>query len=336
MATQYFNYNVKNPNTGEQGMWYYTDMTTEQATDAAARDAGTYRAVEGDVPLMIGEQQDMTTEQFYQTYNNDYPSIPITAEGLAEAAPTEWTPEHLLPDALERLESLELLYVESGVAIGEGVTATVPSGALTDIISAFNNVSSWFYEIYLDVYSWVYPFSLTANLFYHLSTLFSSLAWHFYDFASLIFEIADKATQILSWSTIWSYIKSYIPNLEQIRDGFYYWPSMVYQEITSWWSVASSTVQGWIGVVQDWTQGLISYLTNRIDSLQVSLDNFVTVTLPAIPSWPDIDSLVKSWFLNFAPFWAGWQDYRDQVVEFFTDPLQWLYDKMDEWFERFW
>ncbi|GAH56544.1 unnamed protein product [marine sediment metagenome] len=33
----------------------------------------------------------------------------------------------------------------------------------------------------------------------------------------------------------------------------------------------------------------------------------------------------------------GWvQEFRDTITEFFADPLQWFYDRLEEIFERYW
>lgn len=50
----------------------------------------------------------------------------------------------------------------------------------------------------------------------------------------------------------------------------------------------------------------------------------------------DISALIDSAFLSREPFWAGWQDWKDAVIEFIQDPWQWFYDRLEELFDRFW
>ena len=336
MAVQYYNANVVNPTTGEKGMWYFTDITTETAVDLAAAGAGTYRLTEGDLPVMTDIQKDMTTEQFYETYNPDYPSFLITPEGVVEEIPPAWSKERILPDASERLEHIKEFEVLLGIGVPEGTTGFVSAGVLTAITDYFYSISSWFYEIYLEVLGWVYPFWLGADLFYKLSEVFVNLAWNFENFFSTFEDIAQRVTELLSWGAIWSYILSYVPNLEAIRDWFYNWWYNVNSVLTSWWSATQYTVRGWIDIA---TEGLAT--------LKVSWSNFSTVTLPTLVSFNwletwwnnrlgDIQGLISSAFMVRESFWSGWQDWRDKVTEFFTDPDDWLYKAFDRIIERFW
>jgi len=79
MAYQYFNANVVNRETGEQGMWYYTGMTDAQVAAASIAGGGTYREVEGDVPDASDPAADNTAaiQQIKAAYSNDYPSNPV-------------------------------------------------------------------------------------------------------------------------------------------------------------------------------------------------------------------------------------------------------------------
>jgi len=336
MATQYYNANVVNPDTGERGMWYYTDMTTAQAADATAAGGGTYRSVEGNIPEMTSERQDMTTEQFSQTWRNDYPSIPITSEGLAELAPTLWAEEEKEYNKTERLEYLEQVYSEAGVQVLEEMTSSVSIAIFGGIINALNNISLRCYDIYLEILGWVYPFWLAAEPFWGLSNFFNSLAWHFYDFASVFEAFIEKARLILSWNTIWSYIQSYIPNWNKIGNWFSEWYSNVLSITNTWWSSTQLGVWSWISAAKSDLLSLMNNLTGWLGSLQVEWSGFLTTTLPNLANWTGVDGLIKSWFSNFTPFWEGWQEIKEQVVDFFSDPEQWFYDRLDNFFERFW
>ena len=76
MAYQYFNANVVNPKTGEQGMWYYTGMTDAQVAAASISTSERYREVEGDVPdATTGDPKAIA--QIKAAYSQDYPSQPV-------------------------------------------------------------------------------------------------------------------------------------------------------------------------------------------------------------------------------------------------------------------
>jgi len=231
-------------------------------------------------------------------------------------------------------------------------------GWMTPFINACNSAVSWCYEIYLDVNGWVWPFYVTAPFFYWLSETFADLSWAFYDFGNWIDYVASQVTQILSWSTIWSYILSYVPNLTQLRDWFYNWWTNVTSVVTSWWSSMQWTVQGWISTAVQpfnamltawnnfWNNTWPSWVTN-FNSLQVAWNNFWTVTFPTLVNFTwlttwwdsrllDVQVLIGSAFTLREGLWAGWQDWKGSVAEFFTDPEQWVYDRLDSFFERFW
>jgi len=227
-------------------------------------------------------------------------------------------------------------------------------GWMTPIVNALNSVSSWFYEVYLDVYGWVYPFYLTAPFFYYLSSLFSNLAWYFNDFGNWINYVANQVAAILSWSTIWSYILSYVPNLLSIRDWFYSWATSVTATVNTWWSTTQTTVLAWVQGAKDFATALFNQLSATLASLQAAWDAFKgkIPSLDAIIAWwgnwwgqvllqlgtwwaarlLDVQGLIDSAFLSRDGWWAGWQDWRDQVAEFFGNPVEYLWQRFADWF----
>uniref|UniRef100_A0A6M3XY95 Uncharacterized protein n=1 Tax=viral metagenome TaxID=1070528 RepID=A0A6M3XY95_9ZZZZ len=222
------------------------------------------------------------------------------------------------------------------------------------IIDRLNWVSDVFYELYLDCYYAGWPLEVLDTWLYSLSSTFASLAWDFYDFSSWVSDVAAKVAKILNWSTIWSYILIYIPNLEQIRDWFYYWWTWVDGRITSWWSSTSSDVLGWIAEAKDWAKLWIDYLQSQVNSLSVKIDEVIAL-IPDVSeliawfsNWPghiisevdnwwtgallEVQGLINSAFILRENFWQGWQDWRDKVTEFFTDPWEFLWARFADWF----
>jgi len=226
------------------------------------------------------------------------------------------------------------------------------------LISKLNDVSGWFYSIYRTVYDWVWPFWLAADAFYWLSTMFNGIAWDFYYFSVWVDDIANKIVTILSWDTVWSYILTYVPNLEAIRDWFSERWSWFTTEINNWWSETVNIVIGWIDALRDWALFWINYLHGQIYSLNVKVDQVmrqipdITELMAWFSNWTgnvtsmintwwtgalsEVQSLINSAFIEREPFWAGWQDWRDKVTEFFTDPEDWLYKSLDRIVERYW
>lgn len=229
---------------------------------------------------------------------------------------------------------------------------------LNYIVSRLVDISNFFYSAYLEVWGWVYPFYLLSYPLYNLYYAFNQLARNFYDFNTWVDDAAIKLANILSWSTIWSYILSWLPNLDDVNSWFYDWWGNVTSVINSWWASTSITVQGWIDAGQQWLQSQINTINTLLASLQSQVSE-LTGQLPSlneILSWfsnwwgnvlaqviawgalttLQIQSLIDSAFTVRGQFWAGWQDVRDNVIDFFTDPWGWLYNSFDDFIERYW
>lgn len=222
------------------------------------------------------------------------------------------------------------------------------------LIQGCNDASSFFYSIYLEVLGWVYPFRYAAGFFYQLCLIFNDLAWGFYDFNQWVDEVAAKVSDILSWSTIWNYILNNVPNLTAIRDWFYSWWSNVTSAVSSWWASTQYTVKDWIEIARSYLQDQLNNLGAVVAILEAAWGDFLdwlpsfqefgawfsnwwSNVLGKIIAWgalpaQQIQSLIDSAFGQREPFWSGWQDVRDNVIEFFCDPLEWLWTRFADWF----
>lgn len=230
--------------------------------------------------------------------------------------------------------------------------------AIAWIVERLNDICSYFYDLYLEFYDFPPPISYAATWLYWLSREFSNLAWSFYDFYFWVEEVSKQVSLILSWSTIWSYIKDRVPNLEQISDWFSTWRTKVRLEVSAWWSDAGLVVLSWIAEAERGLLSRIESIQNVVNSLRGEWNSFKP-QLPAIESlltwyenwrsnvrasfdafWRekllDIQRLIDDAFTLRAYLWSDWLEHRDNILEFISDPLQWLYDRIDEFAERFW
>ena len=249
--------------------------------------------------------------------------------------------------------SREIDFTVTGIAVPQPAPP-VPSAFMAAIVTALNTVSSLFYSAYVETYYWAWPFNYLATPFYYGSMAFSQLAWRFSDFGAWVNDVSSKIGNYLSWDTIWSYILSYVPNLATIRDWFYNWVTNVNNTVSSWWSATSVTVQGWISAAVQPFNAMLTAWSNFWNStwpgwvssfytLKSAWDNFWQYTLPGLVSFTwlatwwnerllDVQGLINSAFLARAGFWEGWQDMKNNVVEFFADPLGWLESRFAVWF----
>lgn len=229
---------------------------------------------------------------------------------------------------------------------------------MTSIISWLKSLEGYFYDAYLEAYSWVAPFWYLAIPLLYISRGFGWLAYYFSQFNEWLYNVNIKIGQILNWDTIWSLIKSFIPNWNRIGDWFADWWSNVTDIIHNWWSETSQTVQYWIAIATEGFNELLAAWDtfqsvtwpkwigdfNKLKSLW---ETFASVTLPTLVnfSWLetwwngkliDIQSLIDSAFTTRDAFWKDWQEWKDKISEFFADPEDWLYKAADRIIERFW
>lgn len=229
---------------------------------------------------------------------------------------------------------------------------------LDQIVSYLASIRDWFLEAYYEVQSWVWPFNNLAGPLYQLYYASYYICYYFGNFNSWVTDTANRLAAILDWNTIQNYIRGWFPNLDDVISWFYNWWGNVTSAITSWWSSTQYTVQGWIASAVSFLQGqlntlssLLAGLQSQISELLAQLPSFNEMwswftdwwsnALKQIIAWGalkvgEITGLIDSAFLDREPFWEGWQDWRDQVTEFFTDPWQWFYDRLEDLFDRFW
>jgi len=229
-----------------------------------------------------------------------------------------------------------------------------PVGALRWISIRFTEASALFYSLYLEVLGWVWPFYLISDFFYSLSSICADLSWDFYYFNDWILEVADKIQHILSVDNIYSYFKTYFDAALDAWDWVVDAWDTIWSEIDDWWDTIRPTVQGWISATEDWLSDWIDAVEGSLNSLRAAWNewkveipsfnelwawfgNWWGSVLAHIIAWgaltaTQVDTLIDSWFRQYAPFWEGWIDIKDQVIEFFTDPLEWLLGKFTDWF----
>lgn len=222
------------------------------------------------------------------------------------------------------------------------------------IVTYCNNISSFFYSLYLEVRSWWIPASYSAVIFLQLSWMFSYLAWDFYYFNQWVDSTARKLLDILSWSTIKSFILSWLPSLQDAVNWFLARLSWFTTEVTNWWNGTKAIVQGWIDTAKQFLQTQINSLSTLLANLQAAWNewqlkipsfneiwswftNWWNNTLARIITWGAltalqintlIDSNIKSWF----PFYESLSQLWSKVAEFITDPLTWLEKRFTDWF----
>jgi hypothetical protein len=207
---------------------------------------------------------------------------------------------------------------------------------LNAIINLFSSASTAVYNAALEVNGWVWPFWLAASPLFTLSTILANIAWAFVDLGNWLAWVGDRLANLIDWSAINAWFSSWATLINNAWNWVAAAWTNVTSIITSWWSATSYTVQGWIATA---TQGFAN--------LVAAWDNFRTTVLPTLVSFswlttwwtsqlPGIDALINSTLRTWLPFYDDLARLWSGIAEFFADPLQWLYNQMDRFFERFW
>lgn len=230
--------------------------------------------------------------------------------------------------------------------------------AISKVVEFLNGITTVFYNLYLETRGWIYPFSLVAGFFYTLSSMSNSIAWQFYYFSQWVDNVTDKVAGILSYENIASHFRTFLDAagtaLEWTRNAF----ENIKGDIGAWWSGKVVIVQAWIDEAKRIALSQIDAVRITLSQLNVAWDSFkgkippINEVLLWFRTWRDkviattitwgaltgrqIEELTNTAFKLREGYWEGWQDMRDQVVEFFADPGKWFFDRIEGWLERFW
>lgn len=230
--------------------------------------------------------------------------------------------------------------------------------AISRVIEFLGWLQEALYKAYREILDLPWPFYLAAWPFYLAADAVNRIAWAFYDFWFWVEDAADKIRQIISWPEIWQNIKDFWYYIDEMNRWFPYWWDRVSAKVNSWYTEKRQDVLDWIDAAKDWAKLWIDWLderlnaflvvwsdfvnitwpqfTSQLSSLLAEWNTFITVTLPSLPRWLEIEELLDTLVKSLTPFWEGWQELRDKVTEFFTDPEDWLYKSLDRIVERFW
>jgi len=216
----------------------------------------------------------------------------------------------------------------------------------------------WFNEAYLEVKDWIVPFNYLADPLHWIYIAFTWLTELFGDFNDWVDDAASKIGEILSEVDIWSLFSVPIEWAQNAWEWVSNAWNNVWSEVESWWSSMVATVTGWIDAAVEglsdlrvawdsfWTVTWPEW-TGNFSWLQAAWDGFVTSTLPSLVGiswiwdwWSDrlldigglIDSTLRVWF----PMYDTFREIWDEIEAFFADPVEYVFNKLDDFFEREW
>lgn len=222
------------------------------------------------------------------------------------------------------------------------------------IIEELEDIADFFYDAYQEVKDWVYPFYYLKYPLYGIYGRFRWLADWFEDFNDWADDVAYEISHMITSWDIFTLLETW---LDWAEDAWY-WVRYAFKNVTDivtdWWTGILPYVLDYIdsavGGLADlatiwdnfWTVTWPEWISS-FDSLKAEWDNFWTVTFPTLVSFAwlttwwtstmgDVLDLIDSAFTLRESLWTGWQEIRDQVLEFFNDPLEWLQVRFTDWF----
>ncbi len=227
--------------------------------------------------------------------------------------------------------------------------------AFTDsIFSLVWDISDFFYNAYSEVRGWVWPFYLLHYPLYSLSKAFWDILTPIAHLGDWIDDVAIKVTQILSYQNIWEYFNYWFRRAEWSWEWIFNAWLNVTSIISTWWSSTALTVQGWVNEAKQYAASLVNQANTWLATLQSAWDSFKgkIPTIDAVIAWwgnltanillvvnnwwkerlLDVQVLINSAFTVREGLWSGWQDWRGKVAEFFTDPVEFIWQRFADWF----
>jgi len=207
---------------------------------------------------------------------------------------------------------------------------------LNYIVQRLGDAKSWFLEAYYEVNEWWSPFNLLAPPLYSLYVAFYWLEQRFTDFNTWLTWASDRIDEIIDERDIWNILSTPIKWASDAWNWVANATLNVWSIIEQWGASFYDFISASVNAAQTWLLNQITDVQNFANNLRAEWDNFLTVTLPNLIGRGELDSLLTSWLTTAFPFYDALASLWGEIQAFFVDPLEWLYNKLDEFFERFW
>ncbi|GAI78210.1 unnamed protein product, partial [marine sediment metagenome] len=127
----------------------------------------------------------------------------------------------------------------------------------------------------------------------------------------------DRLDDIFSWSTIRSYIRSWLPDLEDAIDWWDRWWIKVGHEIDDWWDLKRYTVLHWLDDLEGWT---ITQINNAVENITQVVTNFYDYSQTTINNITEKITEVVNNFYDYS------QTTINNITEKITQVITNIYD----------
>jgi len=194
-------------------------------------------------------------------------------------------------------------------------TLTQLNTTKTTILAVISNLETWTTAEFNTVREWVLTLiadieTITPDLLDKVKTFLLSAISDLSTWATTEFTI------VRDWIlTLWADIEAW--SLTQLNNAKTAILAII-TDLEAWTTTEFNNIKEMIGAALPW---------DDILALIISWG-----AIPGASVQDLIDSTLRSWF----PFYDDLVELWGGIVEFFTDPWQWLYDRAEDLFDRFW
>ena len=229
---------------------------------------------------------------------------------------------------------------------------------VVSIIERLSEARDWLWSAQSEVAGWIFPFYYLSYPLYGLYVAFYYLVFYWDAFSDWLTWANTMLGDLPTVWTFWVYFQ------EWFEAGWNAWVWVinaignVRSVIDNWWTATMSDVQGWIEVARQRSQFWIDNLQDQITIINATLSGLgglgtvVTDLLSWFTDWPgnvstvintwwigalqDVQGLINTGFTVREDYWRGWQDWRSQITEFFTDPEDQVIKLLERALTRLW
>ncbi len=160
--------------------------------------------------------------------------------------------------------------------------------------------------------------------------------------------VIEWINSLMGWAeAIWNYI---VDLIYEVREAFQtivldfesrfqaLWDSVMlfWDRLELWWADKKQDVLDLIAAGTAWVKDRIDSLSGVVDGLRSAWDWFTGTVLPGLADIWTVDNMISNALRPWADMFNWFEMFRSEVVEFFNDPWQWLYDRFEDFIERFW
>lgn len=207
---------------------------------------------------------------------------------------------------------------------------------MTFIIERLEEIKDWFLDAYYEVNSWIVPFKWLAPPLYGLYVATHYLWQRFISFDAWLVWLSDTIAQFL---TSWE-IRDLLKDTIDFAVGAWAWvinaTGNIQSVINNWWSPWQSWITAIVDNARDWLKGLIDNLEAAFLSVKTAWDYFWTVLYPTLIGRGEAESLIQSALIEWFPWYDTLSLFIGDIGEFFGDPLEWIYTRLESFIERYW